>query len=423
MMREILIRALVATLLAPASAVMVARAPAALATNALVVAPATAGGSPALVAPALTVAASGLALPSPALATAAGAAATSVSAKPTAAAEAVPTAAPSVEAAPAADSSAPSAPAEVNAAAPAAAPDAAPVPTASAASSLKDLGRTLARAIGGSKTAAALEQSFSGSRDNKTDESETTESEAYFVDDNPRVLDWRYARAVHRLAGVPAREEGHDLAVRKAGGELRARQELIERNLRLVIKTAYEYKKYGYPIDELVQEGNIGLIRAVVKLDPAKGNTFATYAGPWIRSVIMYYIQQNWNHGNSATTQGERKLFWGLRKVQKAVAREHGAGAADDPERIAAFINAQTAQKRLALGKDETGGLRVNPEEVRKMADVFSRPIISLDVPVDNDGDSSASHLDLTPASDAPPDELIDTARKLTLLKSGRRRR
>ena len=78
-----------------------------------------------------------------------------------------------------------------------------------------------------------------------------------------------------------------DLSVRAKAGDRRARQRLIEKNLRLVVSVAKKYRGYGLPFEDLIQEGNIGLMKAVEKFDPDRGFRFSTYATWWIRQAVQ----------------------------------------------------------------------------------------------------------------------------------------
>lgn len=439
-MRAPLLSALFAALVAASSSAAIVRLPAALETSPIAAAgSAPIGGSPALVAPTLPIAASGHALPSSALMTGAAAAA------PTAAA----VSAPATEAAPAAQASAPSAAAPAAASTPA---DSTARPALSGKASLEGMGRKLARAARGKgKKAAALDHGFTGSRDEETAEADdVVVPEAATASYNPRLVDPRYGRMATRMkllspeeeralglsatAGDaqanaarkklekqnPSPTEAAELAARIAAGDaqaLAARHALVTHNLRLVMTIAYQYKNYGFAIDDLVQQGNLGLITAVEKFDAARGWRLTTYASWWIRAVIGRYIVDNWHLGHTMTSAADRKLFYSLRAAQKAVARKLGEDAANDPKIVADFVNAYSAQKRREKGQPADGGVQVRPKDVEKMTGVMNRPLASLDAPVAKDDDSgSPSQIDFMPAPGALPDELAAAAQKRALL-------
>src|SRR5687767_4462481 len=113
-------------------------------------------------------------------------------------------------------------------------------------------------------------------------------------------------------------EEEKALAVRLVEhGDTAAARRLIEANLRLVVKIAYEYRRAHKNLLDLVQEGNIGLIQAVSKFDPYRGVKLSSYAAFWIRAYILKFILNNWRLVKIGTTQAQRKLFFNLRKERE----------------------------------------------------------------------------------------------------------
>lgn len=103
-----------------------------------------------------------------------------------------------------------------------------------------------------------------------------------------------------------------------------AAQTLTTSNLRFVVKIAYEYRRYGIRLADLVQEGNIGLIMAVKKFDPTRGVRLISYAVWWIRAQIQNYILQSWRLVKIGTTQAQRRLFYKLEKTKRMLARLSG---------------------------------------------------------------------------------------------------
>lgn len=110
---------------------------------------------------------------------------------------------------------------------------------------------------------------------------------------------------------VLTREEENDLAIRyKEHGDQEAGQILITSNLRFVIKVALGYRNYGVKLMDLIQEGNIGLMKAVQRFDPDKGFRLISYAIWWIKAYIQNYIIRSWSLVKIGTTQAQRKLFY-----------------------------------------------------------------------------------------------------------------
>ena len=153
-----------------------------------------------------------------------------------------------------------------------------------------------------------------------------------------------YASQVAKFPVLDAAEE-HDLAVQLArANDLAAAQKLILSNLRFVVHIARGYQGYGLNIADLVQEGNIGLMKAVKRFDPDKGVRLISFAVHWIKAEIHEYILKNWRIVKIATTKAQRKLFFNLRGAKK---------------RLGWMNSAEVA----AVAKD----LNVKPEEVLQM--------------------------------------------------------
>ena len=113
-----------------------------------------------------------------------------------------------------------------------------------------------------------------------------------------------------------SQEEEYMLAKRwKKRGDLKSAQKLITSHLRLVAKIAMKYKGYGLPVNEIISEGNIGLMQAVKKFDPEKGFKLATYAMWWIKASIQEYILRSWSLVKMGTTSAQKKLFFNLKKI------------------------------------------------------------------------------------------------------------
>lgn len=100
-------------------------------------------------------------------------------------------------------------------------------------------------------------------------------------------------------------------------GDKKAEQELVVANLRLVVKIALDYYSYHLNILDLIQEGNVGLLRAVRKFDSTRGTRFSTYASFWIRAYILKYLMDSWSIVKVGTKDSQRKLFYGLNKEKE----------------------------------------------------------------------------------------------------------
>ena len=102
----------------------------------------------------------------------------------------------------------------------------------------------------------------------------------------------------------------------KTTGNIKAAEKLVTSHLRLVAKIAMRYKGYGLPVNEMISEGNVGLMQAVKKFEPEKGFRLATYAMWWIKASIQEYILRSWSLVKIGTTAAQKKLFFNLRKIK-----------------------------------------------------------------------------------------------------------
>ena len=102
-------------------------------------------------------------------------------------------------------------------------------------------------------------------------------------------------------------------------GNVKSAEKLVTSHLRLVAKIAMGYKGYGLPVNEMISEGNIGLMKAVKKFDPSKNVRLITFAVHWIKSEINEFVIKNWKIVKVATTKAQRKLFFNLRNKKKDI--------------------------------------------------------------------------------------------------------
>ncbi len=123
-----------------------------------------------------------------------------------------------------------------------------------------------------------------------------------------------YMQAVN-AAPILTAEQEHDLALRyRDDGDLEAARELVLSHLRYVVKVARGFTGYGLPLPDLIQEGSIGLMKAVKRFDPTRDVRLVSFAMHWIRAEIYDYVLRNWRIVKVATTKAQRKLFFNLRK-------------------------------------------------------------------------------------------------------------
>jgi RNA polymerase sigma-32 factor len=183
-------------------------------------------------------------------------------------------------------------------------------------------------------------------------------------------------------------EEEYELAVRLyENHDLEAAQKLVMSHLRFVAFIAYGYKGYGLEQEDLIQEGTIGLMKAVKQFNPYKEVRLASYAVYWIRAEIHEFIFKNWKIVKLATTKAQRKLFF---KLKSAKSQIYGSLSADEAQQIA-------------------NDLGVKPSEVLDMEARLQFNAVGLD----NDDDDNNSPKDYLPSATKTPEQLLlesDTA-------------
>jgi len=140
---------------------------------------------------------------------------------------------------------------------------------------------------------------------------------------------------IHTVNSIPllTPEEEHNLAERKMGGDIEAAKQLILSHLRVVVSIARGYDGYGLNQADLIQEGNIGLMKAVKRYEPDRGARLFSFAVHWIKAEIHEFILRNWRLVRVATTKPQRKLFFNLRSMRKslsALSPKEAQAIADD---------------------------------------------------------------------------------------------
>jgi RNA polymerase sigma-32 factor len=129
-----------------------------------------------------------------------------------------------------------------------------------------------------------------------------------------------YLAQIKKFPMLDAEEEYMLAKSWRESGNLKAAHKLVTSHLRLVAKIAMGYRGYGLPVNELISEGNIGLMQAVKKFDPEKGFRLATYAMWWIKASIQEYVLRSWSLVKMGTTTAQKKLFFNLKKLKNQIA-------------------------------------------------------------------------------------------------------
>jgi RNA polymerase sigma-32 factor len=129
-----------------------------------------------------------------------------------------------------------------------------------------------------------------------------------------------YLAQIKKFPMLDAEEEYMLAKNWRENGNLQSAHKLVTSHLRLVAKIAMGYRGYGLPVNELISEGNLGLMQAVKKFDPEKGFRLATYAMWWIKAAIQEYVLRSWSLVKMGTTTAQKKLFFNLRKIKNQIA-------------------------------------------------------------------------------------------------------
>ncbi|ROR34507.1 RNA polymerase sigma factor RpoH [Inmirania thermothiophila] len=149
-----------------------------------------------------------------------------------------------------------------------------------------------------------------------------------------------YIEAVNRIPVLDAEEERQLARAWRERRDLEAARRLVLAHLRFVVYIARGYLGYGLPLGDLIQEGNIGLMKAVKRFDPAMGVRLVSFAVHWIRAEIHEFILRNWRIVKVATTKAQRKLFFNLRRAKQRL----GWLSRDEARRIAADLGVPEAE-------------------------------------------------------------------------------
>ncbi len=139
-----------------------------------------------------------------------------------------------------------------------------------------------------------------------------------------------YLSQIKKFPMLDAEEEYMLAKNWRDNGNLKSAHKLVTSHLRLVAKIAMGYRGYGLPVNELISEGNIGLMQAVKKFDPDKGFRLATYAMWWIKAAIQEYVLRSWSLVKMGTTTAQKKLFFNLKKLKNQIAPNQDGDLKDD---------------------------------------------------------------------------------------------
>ncbi len=206
---------------------------------------------------------------------------------------------------------------------------------------------------------------------------------------------------VKRAMKAPLLEQGHELDLARRwrnDGDERALHELTSAYMRLVISMAAKFRHYGLPMSDLVQEGNVGLMQAAARFEPAREVRFSTYASWWVRSSIQDYVLRNWSIVRTGTTASQKSLFFNLKRLRAKI---------DDTD-----DGTITRENRTWVAEH----LGVPERDVESMVSRLSASDRSLNAPLSVDGDAEWQDLlaDPSPIPEEQVMEAHDTARRKT---------
>ena len=213
-----------------------------------------------------------------------------------------------------------------------------------------------------------------------------------------------YISAANRLPMLTLEEEQEFSRKFKNDNDLEAAGKLVLSHLRLVVSVSRQYLGYGLPHGDLIQEGNVGLMKAVKRFDPDQGVRLVSYAMHWIKAEIHEYILKNWRMVKVATTKSQRKLFFNLRSMSDDAAADLGTHRDTlNPEQVSAMARE----------------LKVKPEEVLEMEMRLSGGDVLLDPSPSDDGEDAFGPIAYLTDTKHEPMAMIEARQRDVLATDG----
>jgi RNA polymerase sigma-32 factor len=216
-----------------------------------------------------------------------------------------------------------------------------------------------------------------------------------------------YITAVNRIPLLTPQEEQAYAHRLREHGDLEAAGRLVLSHLRLVVSLSRQYLGYGLPQGDLIQEGNVGLMKAVKRFDPNQGVRLVSYAMHWIKAEIHEYILKNWRLVKVATTKAQRKLFFNLRSMKANLKGE----AADGDTHRSTLSPAEVAEVARTLN--------VKPHEVQEMETRLAGGDIALEPQVDDNDDTAFAPIAYLADDSNEPTRVIEAKRRDALAGDG----
>jgi len=219
-----------------------------------------------------------------------------------------------------------------------------------------------------------------------------------------------YISAANRLPLLTLEEEQRYARELRDDSSVEAAGRLVLSHLRLVVSISRQYLGYGLPHGDLIQEGNVGLMKAVKRFDPDQGVRLVSYAMYWIKAEIHEYILKNWRMVKVATTKSQRKLFFNLRSMKQAFKADAALGQ-----------EASTHRDTLSASQVDTMAERLNvkPEEVKEMEMRMSGGDVLLDPAPSDDGEQAFGPIAYLADAAHEPTAMIESHQRDMLATDG----
>ncbi len=216
-----------------------------------------------------------------------------------------------------------------------------------------------------------------------------------------------YVSAVNQLPMLTQDEESTYARRLRDAGDLDAAGRLVLSHLRLVVSVSRQYLGYGLPQGDLIQEGNVGLMKAVKRFDPEQGVRLVSYALHWIKAEIHEYILKNWRMVKLATTKAQRKLFFNLRSLKQSL-----KGDASDADLHRNTLSAAEIERVAAQ-------LNVKPDEVVEMETRLSGGDVALEPQTDGDDEGGYAPIAYLADERSEPTRVLEDRRRDALSGDG----
>jgi len=215
-----------------------------------------------------------------------------------------------------------------------------------------------------------------------------------------------YITAVNRMPMLTLEEEQEAARQLKDNNDLEAARKLVLSHLRLVVSVSRQYLGYGLPHGDLIQEGNVGLMKAVKRFDPDQGVRLVSYALHWIKAEIHEYILKNWRMVKVATTKAQRKLFFNLRSMKQGFKAD-----AEDGTHRDTLSSAEVDKMASQLG--------VKREEVLEMETRMSGGDVLLDPAPSDDGEQAFGPIAYLSDAAHEPTAMIEARQRDVMASDG----